>query len=113
MEPVVAQELRRGSVEFCVLALLAERESYGFELVRRLAESDGMFASEGTIYNLLSRLRRAGLVSTAWHESLAGPPRRYYSLTEDGHRSLDEFRDEWRRYRNAVDRLLGTRGEAQ
>jgi PadR family transcriptional regulator, regulatory protein PadR len=115
MEPVharnVASQLRRGTVEYCVLALLRDGERYGFELVRELADVDGLVTSEGTIYPLLSRLRRDGLVESSWQESPSGPPRRYYRLTDSGRASLDEFRREWRRFRDAVDTLVHKRGE--
>jgi PadR family transcriptional regulator PadR len=62
--------------------------------------------SEGTIYPLLSRLRRDGLVETTWRESSTGPPRRYYRLTKDGRASLAAFKDEWGRFRDAVDDLV-------
>jgi PadR family transcriptional regulator PadR len=61
---------------------------YGFDLVRTLGEADGLITSEGTIYPLLSRLRRDGLVTTSWHESPSGPPRRYYQLTPTGQQAL-------------------------
>ena len=76
--------MRKGTLQYCVLALLADEERYGFDLVRSLAETDGMVTSEGTIYPLLSRLRRDGLVETTWRESTSGPPRRYYKLTAAG-----------------------------
>jgi PadR family transcriptional regulator len=110
MEPgrdsLVAQ-MRRGALEYCVMALLEERERYGFELVQVLGEVDGMVTSEGTIYPLLSRLRRDGFVETTWRESASGPPRRYYRLTAGGRDALARFRSEWARFRTAVDRLLG------
>ncbi|MCI0688041.1 MAG: PadR family transcriptional regulator [Sporichthyaceae bacterium] len=107
MEPRgLATQLRRGTVEYCVLALLRQAERYGFELVHELSSVDGMVTSEGTIYPLLSRLRREELVSTSWRESDSGPPRRYYRLTRAGQRALDEFSDEWVRFRDAVDHFL-------
>lgn len=107
MEPRgLTTQLRRGAVEYCVLALLRGTERYGFELVHELSAVDGMVTSEGTIYPLLSRLRREELVSTSWRESESGPPRRYYSLTRAGQRALDEFSDEWTRFRDAVDHFL-------
>jgi len=107
MEPRgLATQLRRGAVEYCVLALLRDRQRYGFELVHELSAMDGMVTSEGTIYPLLSRLRREELVSTSWQESDSGPPRRYYRLTQAGQRALDEFSDEWARFRDAVDHFL-------
>src|SRR4051794_17588784 len=87
-------ELSRGVVEHCVLALLRDDESYAFEIVRVLG-ARGLVTSEGTIYPLLARLRRDGLVSTAWRESDAGPPRRYYRLTDQGRRTLADFITEW------------------
>jgi PadR family transcriptional regulator, regulatory protein PadR len=67
---------------------------------------DGLVTSEGTVYPLLARLRRDGLVTTAWHESPTGPPRRYYELTAAGHQGLELFTGEWDRFTSAVDRLL-------
>jgi PadR family transcriptional regulator, regulatory protein PadR len=99
-------QMRRGTLEYCVLALLRERARYGFDLVRTLGEADGLITSEGTIYPLLSRLRRDGLVTTAWHESPSGPPRRYYQLTAAGEEALALFTAEWDRFTTAVDRVL-------
>src|SRR6266571_1317724 len=84
-------QMRKGTLQYCVLALLADEERYGFDLVRALAETDGMVTSEGTIYPLLSRLRRDGLVETTWRESPSGPPRRYYHATKAGRAALDGF----------------------
>ena len=99
-------QLRKGALEYCVLALLRDGQRYGFELVRTLSETDGLLISEGTIYPLLSRLRRDELVSTSWQESEAGPPRRYYQLTDAGQRALADFSQEWARFRDAVDALV-------
>ena len=99
-------QMRRGTLQYCVLSLLADEERYGFDLVRGLAEMDGMVTSEGTIYPLLSRLRRDGLVESTWQESPSGPPRRYYHLTTAGRAALEAFRLEWRRFRDAVDHFV-------
>lgn len=99
-------QMRRGTLQYCVLALLATEERYAFDLVRRLADVDGMVTSEGTIYPLLGRLRRDGLVESTWRESPAGPPRRYYRLTRAGRVALDDFRREWIRFRDAVDTFV-------
>lgn len=103
--PLVSQ-MRRGTLQYCVLALLAGAERYGFDLVKELAEVEGMVTSEGTIYPLLTRLRKEGLVETSWQESPSGPPRRYYSLTAAGHAALETFAEEWTRFRDAVDHFL-------
>ena len=107
MQDGLLAQMRRGTLQYCVLALLAEEERYGFDLVRALASVDGMVTSEGTIYPLLSRLRRDGLVDSTWRESPSGPPRRYYRLTTKGRRTLDGFAVEWARFRDAVDALIG------
>src|SRR3954447_24984731 len=114
MEPGAASnalsQLRRGVLEYCVLALLRDHERYGFELVRSLSSVDGLVTSEGTIYPLLTRLRREQLVTTYWEESASGPPRRYYRLTDAGADALAAFVEEWSRFRDGVDALL-TSGE--
>src|ERR671937_3221257 len=92
-------QMRRGTLQYCVLALLDEEERYGFDLVRALADVDGMVTSEGTIYPLLSRLRRDGLVESSWQESPTGPPRRYYRLTQSGASALAGFAREWHPFR--------------
>lgn len=98
--------LRRGSVEYCVLALLRDGERYGLDLARELSKDQVLMAGEGTLYPLLSRLRRAGLVATSWRESTTGPPRRYYSLTRDGAVALEAFSRVWARFRDQVDVVL-------
>jgi PadR family transcriptional regulator PadR len=109
-EALLAQ-MRRGTLQYCVLALLASDERYGFDLVRNLADVDGMVTSEGTIYPLLSRLRRDRLVESTWRESDAGPPRRYYRVTHTGRQALEDFRREWSRFRDAVDTLVEGRAD--
>ena len=99
-------ELRRGVVEYCVMALLEERERYGLELVRTLASLDGLVTSEGTVYPLLNRLREAGWVTTTWRHEGDDRPRKYYALTEGGGTALEQFREDWSRFRRVVDRVI-------
>jgi PadR family transcriptional regulator PadR len=103
--------MRRGVLPYCVLAMVRDKERYGFELVQSLASIDGMVTGEGTIYPLLARLRRQGLVETTWRESTAGPPRRYYRIAPAGREALAEFTGSWRRLRDSVDDLLASSGE--
>jgi PadR family transcriptional regulator PadR len=105
-EAKLLAQLRRGSIQYCVLALLRDGDRYGFELTRQLASADGLVTSEGTVYPLLARLRQEGLVETTWQESSQGPPRRYYRLTEDGQQALDAFTAQWQRFRDAIDAVL-------
>lgn len=97
--------LRKGVVEPCVLAVMRDGEVYGVDLARRLAAS-GLLASEGTLYPVLARLRTAGLVTTRWEESPAGPPRRYYRLTESGSAAVADFTATWATFSAAVDTVL-------
>jgi PadR family transcriptional regulator PadR len=104
--PKTMSQMRRGAIEFCVLALLQDADMYGFELTRKLSEMDSLVTSEGTVYPLLSRIREEGLVDTFWEESPQGPPRRYYRLTKDGKHALESFRVQWTGFRDAVDKLM-------
>ncbi|CAN5255441.1 hypothetical protein BH20ACT22_BH20ACT22_18800 [soil metagenome] len=99
-------QMRRGTLEYCVLAILRKGERYGFELVKELSAVDGMVTTEGTIYPLLTRLRKDGLLTSAWKESTKGPPRRYYHITAKGTLALEAFAEEWKRFRASVDRLM-------
>jgi PadR family transcriptional regulator PadR len=99
-------QLRRGVLEYCVLALLRAEPLYSVDVVHRLAGGYGMKVSEGTLYPMLSRLRREGRVDTFWQESTNGPPRRYYALTEDGQRALAAFMVDWKSFTSSVDALL-------
>lgn len=102
----VLSQLRRGALQYCVLALLGDEERYGFDIARTLGSIDGMVTGEGTLYPLLSRLKREGHVATTWRESDAGPPRKYYAITTQGRLALDDFITEWCRFRDAVDDIL-------
>ena len=102
----ILSHLRRGSVEYCVLALLRDGEAYGLDIGARLSADGILMNGEGTLYPLLSRLRKQGLVQTHWRESPSGPPRRYYALTDTGHESLRVFTRVWNQFRDAIDSTL-------
>ncbi len=104
----LSSSLRRGTLEFCVLAMVETQDSYGTEIVRRFGDERSLATTEGTIYPLLSRLRRVGWLDSTWSESPSGPPRRYYTLTDTGRAALQHFRTEWVSFRQTVDRLVGT-----
>jgi PadR family transcriptional regulator PadR len=105
-EQGILTQLRRGALEYCVLALLEQGELYGLDIARRLSTDRVLLDGEGTLYPLLARLRKAGLVDTSWRESTEGPPRRYYVLTREGHEALEAFRRTWKPFRDAVDSTL-------
>ena len=102
----VATQLRKGSLELAVLALLDAAPRYGVELVEDLGLRPGLEAAAGTIYPLLTRLKNSGLVDTQWRESPVGPPRKYYSLTHTGRDQLSVQRDAWIKLSTAIAKLL-------
>lgn len=93
-EERIATNIRKGVLEFCVLALLARREMYGLQLANELVER-GLTASEGSLYPLLARMRDAGGVTTRLESAGAGHPRRYYAITARGHEQLSSFTSVW------------------
>jgi PadR family transcriptional regulator PadR len=99
-------QFRKGALELAILALLAGGELYGVEIVDRLAGQAGLQAPAGTVYPLLSRLKKAGVVETTWRESPVGPPRKYYRLSSAGKRELAEMTTSWRDLSTALDVLL-------
>lgn len=107
----ILTHLRRGSVEYCVLAMVADAPAYGFDIARRLSRDGILMSGEGTLYPLLSRLRTAGQVETTWQESNEGPPRRYYSITTAGVQALRSFRAAWTPFRRAVDEAIDAAGD--
>jgi PadR family transcriptional regulator PadR len=86
-------QVRKGLLELCILNALAEKERYGYELVKTLVEIQGMGVTEGTLYPLLSRLRIQGLISSRLEESSEGPARKYYALTKEGIRTTAIMND--------------------
>ncbi|MFB7168742.1 PadR family transcriptional regulator [Streptomyces sp. NPDC056242] len=107
MEPgKTLSQLRKGVLEYCVLSLLRDGPRYGTELLGELADTGALATSQGTVYPLLTRLRREELVTTDWSESPNGPPRRYYALTDKGRTALTDFALVWAEFTQAVDRLI-------
>ncbi len=100
-------QLRKGTLELCMLALLANEERYGYQIAQGLNGSAGLDVGEGTIYPLLSRLQREGLVEARWRESPAGPPRKYYHLTPTGRQAFESQASAWAAVTQAVDKILG------
>ena len=97
-------QLKKGTLELCVLSLLAKNDMYGFELVGAI--SSQIQISEGTIYPLLKRIKDDGHVTTYLRESQEGPPRKYYSLTRSGHNKLETMAEEWRNLSAGVNNIL-------
>jgi len=104
MDPAKLGPLRNGLLEFLILDIVSSGEVYVADILERLAKTD--FATrEGTLYPLLSRMRRDGLLDYDWRESTAGPPRKYYRLTGLGRKHLAEFRAYWASLTELIDEL--------
>ena len=96
--------IRKGLLEFLLLKIISADKVYVADILARLAST--VFATqEGTLYPLLSKMRRENLVDYEWQESEAGPPRKYYRLTGKGRAQLGELNDYWREINRTVQQL--------
>ncbi len=87
-------QMRKGILEFCVLHIISRGEVYASDMLEELTSAKIMVV-EGTLYPLLTRLRKAGLVDYKWVESSSGPPRKYYTLTDTGREFLSKLGETW------------------
>ena len=90
----------------CLLSLIGEEPSYGYEMVSKLQDRGLELVSEGSIYPLLSRLQKKGLIEGYFVESSGGPPRKYYRIAPEGRRQLADWAVEWARVSSGVDAVL-------
>lgn len=97
-------QLKKGTLELCVLSLLSGADRYGFELVGAISRE--IEISEGTIYPLLKRIKDEGCVSTYLQESPEGPPRKYYRITEHGRTRLNALTAEWQHIVKGIEKIL-------
>ncbi len=100
-------QLLRGVLDLCLMAVMGDGPAYGYEMTKRLRGRGLSIVGEGSIYPLLGRLERDGLVETRRAASNGGPPRKYYSLSLEGERALETGVIEWQATRDAVDGALG------
>jgi PadR family transcriptional regulator, regulatory protein PadR len=94
-------QMRKGVLEFCILSVLKDKEAYTSEILDTLKNAK-LLVVEGTVYPLLTRLKNDGLLNYRWEESLSGPPRKYYGLTEIGQTFLKELNGTWTELSDAV-----------
>jgi PadR family transcriptional regulator PadR len=94
-------QMRKGVLEFCILSVLKEKDAYTSEILDTL-KSAKLLVVEGTVYPLLTRLKNDGLLNYRWEESVSGPPRKYYRLTEIGQEFLTELNSTWTELSDAV-----------
>ena len=96
--------IRKGLLEFLILKIVAANKVYVADILERLSDTD--FATqEGTLYPLLSKMRRDGLLDYEWQESDAGPPRKYYLLTAKGRSTLADLNEYWKEINATVSQL--------
>ena len=97
-------QMRKGMLEYCVLLLLRRQPSYANDIIKQLKDAD-LIVVEGTLYPLLSRLKKDGLLTYEWQESFQVPPRKYYAMTDDGALALREMDATWNALTRTVELL--------
>jgi PadR family transcriptional regulator PadR len=97
-------QMRKGVLEMCILSVITDEEVYTSDIIERLKGAE-LIVVEGTLYPMLTRLKNAGLLEYTWKESLSGPPRKYYKITESGHIFLKELTTGWNDLVQSVDKL--------
>jgi PadR family transcriptional regulator PadR len=101
-----SSQLLKGVLDMCLLAIIAEEPSYGYEMARKLEGRGLALVGEGSIYPLLSRLQRDGLVEPFSKASSDGPPRKYYRIADEGRRQLAGWIGDWRTLTHGVDSVI-------
>ena len=99
-------QMMKGILDGCLLSIIKGKECYGYEMAERLSEYGFGTISEGTIYPLLLRMQREGLVTSVRRESTAGPKRKYYSLTSKGQQALSDFLMRWDQLQKSVNAVI-------
>ncbi len=97
-------QMRKGMLEYCILLLLQHQPAYSSDIIRQLKEAE-LLVVEGTLYPLLNRLKKEGLLQYQWEESRQGPPRKYYALTDDGRHMLTDLDQAWNEIARTVNYL--------
>lgn len=97
-------QMRKGVLEYCILAIIADKEVYASDIIFQLKEAE-LIVVEGTLYPLLTRLKNDNLLSYRWKESKSGPPRKYYEITELGKSFLQELDNGWKNLVESVNAI--------
>ena len=100
------EQLRRGSLDLAILLTVSTGPRYGLSIIQHLEAFTDLVVTEGTIYPILGRLTREGLLAAEWVEDEAPHPRKYYRLTRAGEKRLDEMKSEWRAFIGKIGRLM-------
>ena len=99
-------QLLRGTLEGCIVKIIGDAETYGYEIISRLQEYGFDDVREGTTYPILVRLERKKIIVSKYKESPLGPKRKYYFLTETGREFLKEFQSAWDDVKKSVDMVM-------
>ncbi|AYD46946.1 MAG TPA: PadR family transcriptional regulator [Arachidicoccus soli] len=97
-------QMRKGILEFCILSIIKQAEAYPSDIAEKMKAAN-LNILEGTLYPLLTRLKNANLLSYRWVESVSGPPRKYFNLTEEGLNFLKELEETWKELSDAVNQV--------
>ena len=100
----IKSQMRKGILEYCILSIINRQEFYTSDILNALQEAD-LLVVEGTVYPLLSRLKNNGLLKYRWQESTDGPPRKYFTLTDEGKDLLATLNQEWGTISNAINKI--------
>lgn len=101
-------QMRKGVLEYCILTILSQKEHYPSEIIETLKNAE-LIVVEGTLYPLLTRLKNAKYLQYRWVESPSGPPRKYYSLTDEGELFRKELEGTWSVLQSAVNQITKNR----
>lgn len=99
-------QMLKGVLDMCLLSVISREETYGYEIIEKLAKDGFTFVSEGSIYPVLLRLQKEGLIEGVMRESTSGPNRKYYHLTEKGKEEFAASTNVWDELKEAVDRVV-------
>lgn len=101
----IKSQMRKGILEYCILAVIDRKEAYTSDILENLKKAD-LLVVEGTLYPLLSRLKNNGILTYRWEESTAGPPRKYFCLTDEGKQLLSQLHMEWNAINKSINQLV-------
>ncbi|WP_262314592.1 PadR family transcriptional regulator [Lacticaseibacillus parakribbianus] len=104
----ISSQLLKGTLENAILMIIAQGETYGYALLEQLTDAGFGKIPEGTVYPLLLKLQRNGLIHAVRHASTTGPDRKYYQLTPHGAAQLRAFLPQWRQLKTAMGKLVAT-----
>ena len=100
----ITSQMRKGFLEYCILLIINKKPVYVSDIIAELKEAH-LIVVEGTLYPLLSRLKNAGVLTYHWQESVQGPPRKYYELTDDGRAFLQELEGVWNDIQHTIQKV--------